>query len=82
MPDGLVWAIKRIVRNEDVSDSDLRKAFVGELALLSRVRHRNVIGLEGWCEEGGEQVVVMPFMRLGSVRHFTVGEWEGLGCRV
>ena len=53
--------------------------FRNEIELLSRVHHRNLLGLIGFCFEEGEQMLVYEFMPNGTMReslsgiHFLAG---------
>ncbi|CAH9133549.1 unnamed protein product [Cuscuta epithymum] len=42
--------------------------FKTEIELLSRVHHKNLVGLVGFCFEQGEQMLVYEFMSNGSLR--------------
>lgn len=42
--------------------------FKTEIELLSRVHHKNLVGLVGFCFEQGEQVLVYEYMPNGSLR--------------
>lgn len=44
-------------------------AFRTELALLSRVNHKNLVHLLGFCEERGEGVLVYDYMPNGTLHH-------------
>jgi len=52
LPDGTVVAIKR------AQDGSLQgeREFLTEIELLSRLHHRNLVSLIGYCDEEGEQV--------------------------
>nr|XP_010911856.1 serine/threonine-protein kinase-like protein CCR4 [Elaeis guineensis] len=72
LPDGRVVAIKRA----DLASSSSRvshkrrvqeRAFLSELALLSRVNHKNLVRLFGYCQERGERVLVYEFMANGTL---------------
>ncbi|BFG36677.1 hypothetical protein CerSpe_229510 [Prunus speciosa] len=47
--------------------------FKTEVELLSRVHHKNVVGLLGFCFEQGEQMLVYEFMPNGSLRESLSG---------
>lgn len=47
--------------------------FKTEIELLSRVHHKNVVGLVGFCFEQGEQMLVYEYMAGGSLRDCLVG---------
>lgn len=47
--------------------------FKTEIELLSRVHHKNVVGLVGFCIEQGEQMLVYEYMAGGSLRDCLTG---------
>ncbi|KAI5074280.1 hypothetical protein GOP47_0010241 [Adiantum capillus-veneris] len=57
-------AIKRAQGNSMQGASE----FKTEIELLSRVHHKNVVGLVGFCIEQGEQMLVYEYMAGGSLR--------------
>lgn len=72
LADGRVVAIKRA----DLASSSSRanqkrrvqeRAFLSELAVLSRVNHKNLVRLFGYCQERGERVLVYEFMANGTL---------------
>ncbi|XP_019708334.2 LOW QUALITY PROTEIN: serine/threonine-protein kinase-like protein CCR4 [Elaeis guineensis] len=48
-------------------DRDREAAFLSELALLSRVNHKNLVRLLGFCNQSGERVLVYEFMANGTL---------------
>jgi hypothetical protein len=66
LPDGREVAIKRAERSGSGGRRrcrfDAERAFRVELWLLSRVNHRNLVQLLGFCEERGERILVFEFM--------------------
>lgn len=52
LPDGTVVAIKRAQEGSLQGE----KEFLTEIELLSRLHHRNLVSLIGYCDEKGEQV--------------------------
>ncbi|KAL6885852.1 hypothetical protein ACP4OV_010113 [Aristida adscensionis] len=75
LPDGREVAIKRAERRDAggaSSSAAARRvnheaAFVSELALLSRVNHKNLVRLLGFCADGGERILVYEFMPNGTL---------------
>jgi len=63
-PDGREVAIKR----EEISTKKEREnAFESELTLLSRVHHKHLVGLVGFCEENNERLLVYEYMTNGAL---------------
>ncbi|CAO2833302.1 unnamed protein product [Amaranthus hypochondriacus] len=62
--DGTVVAIKRAQEGSLQGD----KEFFTEIELLSRLHHRNLVSLVGYCDEEGEQMLVYEFMPNGTLR--------------
>ncbi|KAK8631270.1 hypothetical protein V6N13_080025 [Hibiscus sabdariffa] len=75
LSDKTVVAIKR-------AEGSLQgqKEFLTEIELLSRLHHRNLVSLVGYCDEEGEQMLVYEFMPNGTLRDWLsapVQEEEG-----
>ncbi|KAK4278198.1 hypothetical protein QN277_016078 [Acacia crassicarpa] len=62
--DGTVVAIKRAQEGSLQGERE----FLTEIQLLSRVHHRNLVSLIGYCDEEGEQMLVYEFMSNGTLR--------------
>ncbi|KAL9238687.1 hypothetical protein vseg_013077 [Gypsophila vaccaria] len=64
LPDNREVAVKReiICRKKE-----REYAFESELTLLSRVHHKHLVGLVGFCEENSERLLVYDFMANGSI---------------
>ncbi|KAK1365430.1 Clade XI lectin receptor kinase [Heracleum sosnowskyi] len=58
-----VVAVKRISNG---SKQGLRE-FVSEISTIGRLRHRNLVQLQGWCRRGGDLLLVYEFMPNGSL---------------
>jgi hypothetical protein len=76
LPDGREVAIKRAERRGPVAESSSvaarrannhEVAFVAELTLLSRVNHKNLVRLLGFCADGGERILVYEYMPNGTL---------------
>ncbi|XP_006655431.2 leucine-rich repeat receptor protein kinase HPCA1-like [Oryza brachyantha] len=48
--------------------------FKNEIELLSRVHHRNLVGLIGFCYEQGEQMLVYEYISNGTLRENLMGK--------
>ncbi|KAK3138457.1 hypothetical protein QOZ80_5AG0369170 [Eleusine coracana subsp. coracana] len=64
LADGAVVAIKRA--HEDSLQGS--REFCTEIELLSRLHHRNLVSLVGYCDEEDEQMLVYEFMPNGTLR--------------
>lgn len=51
-------AIKRVAKGSTQG----RKEYISEVKIISQLRHRNLVQLEGWCHERGEFLLVYEFM--------------------
>lgn len=63
-------AIKRVSR----SSKQGKKEYVSEVRIISRLRHRNLVQLIGWCHERGDFLLVYEFMPNGSLDSHLYGE--------
>ncbi|RVW30362.1 putative LRR receptor-like serine/threonine-protein kinase [Vitis vinifera] len=63
LADGTVVAIKRAQQGSLQGE----KEFFTEIGLLSRLHHRNLVSLIGYCDEEQEQMLVYEFMPHGSL---------------
>jgi len=70
---GNLVAVKRI--NSSAS-KHAESAFAAELSTLSQIRHRNVVQLQGWCQEKGQLLLVYDYMPNGSLN-----EWLHKSCK-
>ncbi|KAK7372245.1 hypothetical protein VNO80_05619 [Phaseolus coccineus] len=69
LPDGTVVAIKRAQEGSLQGE----KEFLTEIELLSRLHHRNLVSLIGYCDEEGEQILVYEYMPNGTLKdHLSV----------
>ncbi|XP_010537840.1 PREDICTED: probable leucine-rich repeat receptor-like protein kinase At5g49770 [Tarenaya hassleriana] len=64
LQDGQIVAIKRAQQGSTQGGLE----FKTEIELLSRVHHKNLVGLVGFCFEQGEQMLVYEFMPNGTLR--------------
>ncbi|XP_047055941.1 L-type lectin-domain containing receptor kinase IX.1-like [Lolium rigidum] len=56
-------AIKRVSKGSKQG----KKEYVSEVSIISRLRHRNLVQLIGWCHGGGELLLVYELMPNGSL---------------
>jgi serine/threonine protein kinase len=64
LADGTVVAIKRAQEGSLQGERE----FLTEIELLSRLHHRNLVSLLGYCDEESEQMLVYEFMPNGTLR--------------
>jgi hypothetical protein len=60
---GLHVAIKRVSKTSKQG----RKEYISEVTIISRLRHRNLVQLVGWCHEADELLLVYELMTNGSL---------------
>ncbi|KAI6698763.1 hypothetical protein NL676_018882 [Syzygium grande] len=70
LPDGHILAIKRAQQGSMQGAHE----FKTEIELLSRVHHKNLVGLVGFCYEQGEQMLVYDYIPNGTLRESLSGK--------
>ncbi|KAJ0083215.1 hypothetical protein Patl1_31101 [Pistacia atlantica] len=65
LQDGREVAIKRGAKKNKSQEKE--SAFDSELALLSRLHHKHLVGLIGYCEEKDERLLVYEYMSNGAL---------------
>ncbi|BBN11134.1 protein MpRLK-Pelle_L-LEC22 [Marchantia polymorpha subsp. ruderalis] len=68
---GTPVAVKRIEPNNAKNGE---RQFIAEVASIGRLRHRNLVQLQGWCHEKGELLLVYDFMPNGSLDRLLFGK--------
>lgn len=71
--DGTRVAVKRATR---ASKQGLPE-FQTEIVVLSRIRHRHLVSLIGYCNEQAEMILVYEYMEKGTLRSHLYGGEEG-----
>ncbi|CAK9222696.1 unnamed protein product, partial [Sphagnum troendelagicum] len=51
-------AVKKISKDSEQGGN----GFLAELSIISRIQHRNLVNLQGWCSERGELMLVYDYM--------------------
>ena len=71
LPSGELVAVKRAQEGSMQGANE----FKTEIEILSRVHHKNLVGLVGYCYDQGEQMLVYEFMVNGTMREWLAGEY-------
>ncbi|KAJ3704851.1 hypothetical protein LUZ61_008556 [Rhynchospora tenuis] len=66
--NGVIVAVKRYGSFRST------KQFQIEIEVLSRVHHKNIVSLIGFCTDQGEQILVYEYMSNGSLRDYLAGK--------
>ncbi|MBA0686564.1 hypothetical protein Goari_014162 [Gossypium aridum] len=75
--DGTKIAVKRM--ESGVISGKGSTEFMSEIAVLTKVRHRHLVALLGYCLDGNEKLLVYEYMPQGTLsRHIFNWEEEGL----
>lgn len=70
MKDGKEIAVKLMAESSTHGD----RQFATEVALLSRIHHRNLVPLIGYCEDEDQSVLVYEYMHNGTLRDHIHGK--------
>ncbi|XP_047324934.1 leucine-rich repeat receptor protein kinase HPCA1-like [Impatiens glandulifera] len=70
LPNGHLLAIKRAQKGSMQGAVE----FKSEIELLSRVHHKNVVGLVGFCFDQGEQMLVYEYIPNGTLKESLLGK--------
>ena len=66
LADGSEVAVKRLSGDF----WQMEREFRAEVETLSRVRHRNLVPLQGYCRAGKDRLLIYPYMENGSLDHW------------
>ena len=69
--NGLLVAVKRAQQGSVQGGLE----FKNEIELLSRVHHKNLVSLIGFCFDQGEQMLVYEYFPNGSLRESILGNF-------
>ena len=75
LPSGQVVAIKRAQQGSMQGALE----FKTEIELLSRIHHKNVVNLVGFCYDQGEQMLVYEYISNGTLRESLLGNSSYFG---
>ncbi|XP_023749999.1 probable receptor-like protein kinase At5g59700 [Lactuca sativa] len=68
-------AIKRLGKDSDQGEHE----FLNELEMISKFHHENIISFIGYCDEGGEMIIVYDYAINGSLDHHLQNRSK-MGC--
>lgn len=71
---GLEVAVKRVSHD---SKQGVRE-FMAEISSIGRLRHRNLVQLQGWCRRKGQLLLVYDYMPNGSLDKLLFGNSKGV----
>ncbi|XP_021890446.1 L-type lectin-domain containing receptor kinase IX.1-like [Carica papaya] len=74
----MLVAVKKISRGSRQG----KKEYITEVKVISRLRHRNLVQLIGWCHDKGEFLLVYEFMPNGSLDSHLFGKRSPLAWPV
>ncbi|KAK4489141.1 hypothetical protein RD792_004935 [Penstemon davidsonii] len=78
MQDGTKIAVKRM--ESGVMGTKGMNEFQAEISVLTKVRHRHLVALLGYCVNGSERLLVYEYMPQGTLSQHLF-EWRELGYR-
>lgn len=70
LPDGSVVAVKNLLNNKGQAE----KEFKVEVEAIGKVRHKNLVGLLGYCAEGPRRMLVYEFVDNGNLEQWLHGD--------
>jgi hypothetical protein len=78
LDDGTKIAVKRM-QSETVGDKGMNE-FKSEIAVLTKVRHRHLVALHGYCLEDNEKLLVYEYMPQGTLSQHLF-DWKDDGSK-
>ncbi|KAL2326624.1 hypothetical protein Fmac_025682 [Flemingia macrophylla] len=63
---GKTIAVKKV----STTSKQGEREFLAEICTIGRLRHKNLVKLQGWCSEGKNLLLVYDYMQNGSLDHF------------
>ena len=77
LDDGTIIAVKRM-EAPVVSNKGLEE-FQSQITVLSKVRHRHLVSLLGYCIQGNERLLVYEYMPKGVALSKHIFDWDNNG---
>ncbi|XP_075478381.1 putative receptor-like serine/threonine-protein kinase At4g34500 [Primulina tabacum] len=70
LPDGSLVAVKNLRNNKGQAE----KEFKVEVEVIGKARHKNLVGLIGYCAEGAQRFLVYEYIENGNLDHWLHGD--------
>ncbi|KAI4376048.1 hypothetical protein MLD38_013846 [Melastoma candidum] len=70
LEDGSVVAVKNLLNNKGQAE----KEFKVEVEAIGKVRHKNLVGLLGYCAEGAQRMLVYEYVDNGNLEQWLHGD--------
>ncbi|WCJ33890.1 Protein kinase superfamily protein [Euphorbia peplus] len=70
LEDGSVVAVKNLMNNKGQAEKEFRV----EVEAIGKVRHKNLVGLIGYCAEGARRMLVYEYVDNGNLEQWLHGE--------
>ncbi|KAJ7967329.1 Protein kinase family protein [Quillaja saponaria] len=70
LQDGSVVAVKNLLNNKGQAE----KEFKVEVEAIGKVRHKNLVGLVGFCTEGAQRMLVYEYVDNGNLEQWLHGD--------
>ncbi|KAB1207274.1 hypothetical protein CJ030_MR7G011595 [Morella rubra] len=70
MQDGSVVAVKNLLNNKGQAE----KEFKVEVEAIGKVKHKNLVGLLGYCAEGAQRMLVYEYVDNGNLEQWLHGD--------
>ncbi|XP_057436840.1 probable receptor-like serine/threonine-protein kinase At4g34500 [Lotus japonicus] len=71
LQDGSVVAVKNLINN---NKGQAEKEFKVEVEAIGKVRHKNLVGLVGYCAEGAQRMLVYEYVDNGNLEQWLHGD--------
>ncbi|CAH9079635.1 unnamed protein product [Cuscuta epithymum] len=70
LPDGSIVAVKNLLNNKGQAE----KEFKVEVEAIGKVRHKNLVGLLGYCADGTQRLLVYEYVDNGNLEQWLHGD--------
>uniref|UniRef100_A0A7N0VMC0 non-specific serine/threonine protein kinase n=1 Tax=Kalanchoe fedtschenkoi TaxID=63787 RepID=A0A7N0VMC0_KALFE len=70
LPDGSLVAVKNLMNNKGQAE----KEFKVEVEAIGKVRHKNLVGLLGYCVDGSKRMLVYEYVDNGNLEQWLHGD--------